>query len=376
LLGERDSRAVAPVALLVNGGVIGVALVASPFLASLFLELAGVAVLFMLPARTAAAVTLSREAIAGAKYLTLTVVSALALLAAFALIETTRTSGETRTLAQVVVALLVIGMGLRLAAFPFHVWLPDLAAVAPPPAIALATGVVNVAAVILLLSTLSESPWLVLPERNRQILAAGGTLGALGGAVLALNARDLRRLVAYGASAELGFVWVGISLGSGTSVAAAISLVVANVVSVLLFWTLITQLERRVGTTDLGTVRGLIAQLPGTALGFLAAALTAGGIPLFAAFPGRWILYRLGADGNLAVALGLALANLMLLFAFLRAFRLLFLGRPPLEVVPREAPGATGSLLLLTAVSLALGMAPWLLFEPIRAAVASLAFLQ
>ncbi|GIW06843.1 MAG: hypothetical protein KatS3mg060_1648 [Dehalococcoidia bacterium] len=376
MLGERDSRAVAPVSLLVNGAAVGVILVASPFLASLFLELAGVGVLFLLPARTPTSLTLSREAIAGAKYLTLTVVSALALLAAFALVETTQLAGETRTLAQVVLALLVIGIGLRVAAFPFHVWLPDFAAIAPPPAVALATSIVNVAAGVLILSTLSEAPWLVLPERNRQILAVGGALGAVGGALLALNARDLRRLVAYGTSAELGFVLFGIGVGSGTSVTAAIGLLVASVVSVLLFWTLIAQIERRVGTTDLGAVRGLIAQLPGTALGFLVAALTAGGIPLFAAFPGRWILYRVGSDANPGVAFALTAANLLLLFAFLRAFRLLFLGRPPVEVVPRESAGATASLAVLAAVSLALGVAPWILLEPIRSAVASLAFLQ
>ncbi|MCS6800666.1 MAG: proton-conducting transporter membrane subunit [Chloroflexota bacterium] len=376
LLGERDSRAVAPVGLLVNGAAVGVALVSSPFLASLFLELAAVGVLFLLPARTPLPIFLSREAVAGAKYLALTVVSALALLSGFALLETTRIAGETRTVGQVVLALLVVGIWLRLAAFPFHLWLPDFAGIAPPPAVTLAASVVNVATIVLLLSTLSEAPWLVLPERNRQVIAALAALGALGGALLALNARDGRRLVAYGASAELGFVLFGISLGSPTSVAAATSLLVANVIAVLLFWGLIAQIERHVGSTEFGAMRGLITQLPGTALAFLGAALTAGGVPLFASFPGRWIVFRVGADAAAGLTLLLLLANLMLLLAYWRAFRALFLGRPSAEVVPRGSERATLWLSLLIAASAVLGAAPWLLLEPIRAAVAGLAFLQ
>jgi formate hydrogenlyase subunit 3/multisubunit Na+/H+ antiporter MnhD subunit len=342
----------------------------------LFLTLAGVGVLFMLPARTPAPVVLLREAVAGAKYLSLTVVSALALLAAFALVETTRLAGEARTLGQVVLALLVVGIGLRVAAFPFHVWLADFAGIAPPTAVTLATGVVNVAAILLFVSTLAETPWLVLPERNRQLFAAIATVGAVGGALLALNARDLRRLVAYGASAEIGFVLFGIGIGTATSVAAATSLVVANGIGVLLFWALISQLERRLGTVELGVIRGLLGQLPVTGVAFLVAALTAGGLPLFAAFPGRWVLFRVGADLFAGAALALLIANLMLAFAYLRAFRLVFLGRSPSEVIPRESGAANLLLAVLVTISLVLGLAPGLLLDPVRAAVASLAFLQ
>lgn len=375
-LGERESRAVAPTALLVNGAAIGGTLVTNPFLASLFLQLAGVCVLFMLPARTPAATTLVREALAGSKYLTLTAVSALGLLAAFALIETTRIAGETRTIAQVVLALLVIGIGLRIAAFPFQMWLPDFAFIAPPAAVVLACAVINLTAIVLVFSTLADAPWLVLPERNRAIMAVGAVVTAAGGALLALNANDLRRLIVYGSSAELGFVLYGISVGSGSSVTAAVAVLVANLLAVVMLWALVGQLERRVGSVEIGSPLGLIAQLPGTALAFLAASLTIGGVPLFAAFPGRWVLARLAVDSNPWLALGLSAVNLMLLFAFLRAFRAIFLGRPPAEVVARESLGATVGLLLLALISLLLGLLPWLIFQPITAAVLELPFLQ
>lgn len=376
LLGERDSRAVAPVALVVNGAALGVALVSNPFLASLFLALAAVGVLFLLPARTAAPVLLLRESVAGAKYLSLTVVSGLALVTAFALVETTRTAGEARTIGQIVLALLVVGIGLRVAVFPFHVWLADFAGIAPPTALTLATTVVNGAAVLLLVSTLAESPWLVLPERNRQLIAAIAAIGVVGGALLAFNARDLRRMVAYGVSAELGFVLFGIGMGTASSVAAAASLVVAQSVGVLLFWALISQLERQLGTVELGAIRGLLGQLPVTGLAFLVAAMTAGGLPLFAAFPGRWILFRVGADLLPGAALALLVGNLLLVLTYLRAFRLVFLGRAPTEVLPRESKAANVLLTALAVASLALGLAPGLLFAPIRGAVAGLAFLQ
>jgi multicomponent Na+:H+ antiporter subunit D len=375
-LGEPQSRAIAPAALLVDGAVMGVTLVDSPFLASLFLQLAGVAVLFVLPARTPLPVQLAREAVAGAKYLSLTVVSSLALLGAFALVETTRIVGEAQTVGQVVLALLLIGVALRVAAFPFQVWLPDFASIAPAAAVVLVSAVLNVTAVALLVASLASAPWLVQPERNRLLLAGLGALSALGGAFLALNARDLRRVVAYSSTAEVGFVLYGFGLGSSASVTAAFALLVASVVSTAMLWTVIANLERRIGVVELGATRGLIAQLPGLALGFLAASLTAGGLPLFAAFPGRWVLYRLSADLTPLLAVFLVAANACLLLALLRAFRTCFLGRPPAEVVKRESAGVMAALLGLAGLSLGLGLAPSVLWEPLQRAVLGLPFLR
>lgn len=374
VLADDDSPHFVPVALLLDGAVAGVTLVDSIFLAVLLLELAGIAALLLLPARPRQYVPAARTSQAGARYLALTVVSTTLLIAASSLIETYRVGGENHDLSQAILALLATGISIRLAAFPFQVWLSDFVASVPMSVVAITCTTVSVAAYALIFLLLSGSPWLLLDEHNRDILANGAALGAFGGAILAVFAPDLRRLTAYTITTEAGFILFGIATGTLDTISAALALILANCGTVVALAVLVSQLERTVGTIELGAVRGLIAQLPMTAFGFLIAGLSAGGFPLLANFPYRWTLWTLAGETSPVTAMMLVAASALLLFAFVRAFRLLFLGPPPAALVKRESTLANAALAVLALYSLVLGLAAGPLLMLLSAAVGDLPF--
>lgn len=369
---DRDAEVFAPTVLLINGAAAGVLLVDNPFLASLLLQIAGVLVVFLLPRRLHGVL----PAASSVKTLTLTVVSSTMLVAAYSLNETYQLGGQNAQVVQLVLTFLGIGLALRVAAFPFHLWFPSLAEAAPPAAMTVVSTVVNVAAFGMLLATFESAPWLVADDRNRMLMASGCAMSAVAGAILATFQHDLRRIVACGTIAEVAIIGFGLVTASGISTTAALVAIVSHVLAVVLLWLTVHQIEQRAGTTIIGMVRGLRASLPVTAAGFLVAGLTVAGFPLFAGFPSRWVFWRLSGDTNAWWALALVAASALLLVTYVRAFRELFLGAPDNESLKPESTGVNVAIIGLIVASVILGTVPGPLFQIVNSLVIEFQFLR
>ncbi|MCS7001574.1 MAG: hypothetical protein NZ518_01880 [Dehalococcoidia bacterium] len=371
---DDDTIIFLPSALIVNGAASGVLLIDNAFVASLFLQVAGILTLFA--SRSNRLSFSGGQAIAGAKYLALTVVSAVTLLAAFSMVETFRVTEQSRLLSQLILGLLIIGIGVRLALFPFHLWIADFFENAPAGTGLLVSVVVTIAAVGFAISAFNSLPWLLADNRNRELLAAGSAVGAFGGGLLALFAPNMRRLTAYVSVSLIGYVLFGIAYGAAETVTASVYLVMAHGAAFALLWLIINQIEQRTATTLFGAVTGLRAALPVTAAGFMVATFTLGGVPLLAAFPGRWLLWQASAQLGPIWVLVLLAANAMTLLALMRAFRMLFFGPPPdLRIKPptvHEMVAVVGFSVGL----IALGVGGGVLYAPLLTQVSTFAFLR
>lgn len=114
--------------------------------------------------------------------------------------------------AAIAVAFLVIGFGTKAGIAPFHPWLPDAHAEAPTPVSVLLSGVMIKMALYALARTVSMfyPAW---PQVTVFIVALG-TFTMLLGVILALTQNDLKRLLAYSSVSQMGYVLVGIGLGT------------------------------------------------------------------------------------------------------------------------------------------------------------------
>ncbi|NUR97270.1 MAG: hydrogenase 4 subunit B [Kribbellaceae bacterium] len=245
--------------------------------------------------------------------------------------------------------LVFVGFGSKAGLVPLHVWLPRAHPEAPSPVSALMSaamvklGLYGVLRVGLdLLGGGSRWWWLI-------VLIVGG-VSAVYGVLQACVAVDLKRLLGYSTSENLGLIFLGV--GAGGMFAAdgnrpLASLLIAAAVlhafnhagfKTLLFLGAGSVL-RQTGLRDLDSLGGLVSRMPVTAALFGVGALAAAALPPGNGFVSEWLLVQglihglPGADAVVAVAMPLAVGVVALtaglgVAAFVKAFGVGFLARP------------------------------------------------
>jgi hydrogenase-4 component B len=280
--------------------------------------------------------------------------------------------------------LMVIGFGSKAGMVPLHVWLPRAHPEAPGPVSALMSaamvnlgvyGIVRVGD-----GLLRGGPawwWLLV-----MIL---GALSALFGSLHSATSRDLKRLLAYSTTDNVGLMLLGVGasglfaatghqgLALFALIAALLHVVFHAVFKGSLFLSA-SSVQQATGTRDLDSLGGLMRRMPVTGPIFLVAGLAISAMPALCGFVSEWLLLQAMLHGlpttNAAIAVTmpigvgvLALTGGLTAFTFVKAIGIGFLGQPRTEA----AAGATevrGSMWagsgMLAALCLILGVAPWL----------------
>lgn len=293
---------------------------------------------------------------------------------------------------QVVAAgLLLLGLAVKVPAWPLHTWLPPAHTIAPT------VGSVLLAGVLLKMGSYGMVRLVVgvLPEglaRWAPLLAGLGVVSILWGSLACLVERDLKRLIAFSSVAHMGFVLVGIASGTPQGIQGALFANVAHGVITSLLFFVVGTLKDRAHTADLAALgTGLRDRTPRRGW-LLALGCVAGlGLPGLAGFWGE-LLAVLGAWDGAALlgdagarwtavlaAFGTALAAAYLL----RVLYLVWHGPPALPAVPEPKPHEPDADRLEVAVaaplvvaSFAFGLLPWLLLSLTAPAVSTLAGLR
>ncbi|XXX72249.1 proton-conducting transporter membrane subunit [Sorangium sp. So ce134] len=256
-------------------------------------------------------------------------------------------------------ALVGISVLMRMAAVPFHGWLPVLLERGPlGVTVLLAEMQVGVCVLLRVGVTLLPAGC----AEGMPILAVLGLVSALHGAVLALVQTDLRRMLGYLVASQKGLVLLGLASLSRESVSGALLQSVASSIALTGLAMVIGALEARAGTADARALGGLAARTPRMAAFFFLLACAAIGMPGALSFVSEDLLLHgiLHVHPVLSVlALTAAALNGITLF---RAFQRAFLG--PLR---RDLRGASVEALLFRerafllatlALTVMLGVAP------------------
>lgn len=256
-------------------------------------------------------------------------------------------------------ALLGLAVLMRMAAVPFHSWLPALFE-RGSLGVTLLHAEMQVGLYVLLRVAIPLLP--AASVDAMPILAAVGLLSIVYGAVLALVQTNLRRMIGYIASSQKGVVLLGVASASAHSLSGALLQAFASALAITGLTMVVWALEARTGTADTRALGGLVARMPRmTAFFFLLGCATIG-------FPGAltFISEDLLLHGVLHVhpvlaffmLIGTAINGITLF----RAFKRTFLG--PLAPDRRFATATAlllrerAVLLALVALTVILGVAP------------------
>ncbi|HYF62751.1 MAG TPA: proton-conducting transporter membrane subunit [Herpetosiphonaceae bacterium] len=373
--------------------------VQSPFLIALLLLATGLAiVLALVDLPLGSPVLLRGRTIAtGLKYLVMMLLAGIILALCFVLadLENTPDRPLSRSLSQPLLALLVVGIGLRLAAIPFHSWLPDLLEDAPP-LVGVLIGIVNIAALLFLVSAFQFllAPGLLnVGAGSLNLLRIFAVASAIGGAMLAIHERgSLRRFLGMLLVSDSGMMLFGI-VSSPAGLTGALFHAFNQVVISVVLWTAVALLERPEPTRP-AAGDGLLARRPWASGVFIGGVLALLGAPPFNGFSSRLLIYQGAAEDGRGFLIALLITTALAAYAFALVLRDHFLGRaaeaipdadltdfrglglPPPPPQRSEPLGPTGLAVLLLIVCIAIGVYPPLVLDAIGEAVRGLTFVQ
>ena len=251
---------------------------------------------------------------AGVKYLILAAVSAAFLLFGMALIyaefgtmEFSRIAGAWSDhggslLALAGLAMILVGVGFKLALAPFHMWTPDVYQGAPAPATAfLAT--VSKAAVFAVLLRYFAAIGAAESGSLRVALTLIAILSMFAGNLLALMQASVKRILAYSSIAHSGYLLIALLATRDYAPLAASYYLLAYVVTTLGAWGVVTALSSKDGDADsLEDYRGLAWRRPWLSGALTAMLFSLAGIPLTAGFVGKFYLLTAGVAGRTVAA--------------------------------------------------------------------------
>lgn len=328
---------------------------------------------------------------AGIKYLVLAATSAAFMLFGMALVYAALGTMQFSRMAELLsagvnldlplllpgIALIVTGVGFKLAVVPFHMWAPDIYDASPAPATAF-------------IATVSKGGMFALLLRYFPVAGAHGyhnifivfsiiaIASMFAGNLLALFENNVKRILAYSSIAHLGFLLVAFQAASAVGRAAAMFYLVAYFAMTVGAFGVVTVLSARDrDASQLEDYVGLFWKRPALALTFTGMLLALAGAPLTVGFLGEFYILAAGASAEIwALIILLVVAATIGLFFYLRVIVAMF--RQPQEQgeasvpAPGRAPAAVLALAIALVLVVWLGVFPSPLLKVIQAAAASM----
>ena len=261
---------------------------------------------------------------------------------------------------------------VKAGAFPLFAWLPASYHTLPAPVLALFAGLLTKVGVYAVLRTLGDvfrpAPAL-LYEALGWIAAATMLVGVLGAAYH----WDIRRILAFHIISQIGYILLGIALGSEEGNAAALFYTVHHIIVKANLFLIGALVFRLAGSYDLRQVGGLYAARPLLALLFLVPALSLVGIPPLSGFWAKFLVLRETiADGRVVWTVIALAVGVLTLYSMVKIWMEAFWKpHPDPDWCPPRARLAPAwiATVALAAITLSIGLAPQALIAYAQAAV-------
>lgn len=270
--------------------------------------------------------------------------------------------------------LVVVGIGFKLAVVPFHMWTADVYEGAPAPVTGFLATASKAAVFAVVLRLFAALPAAIVREIT-PVFVVVAAASMLGGNLLALMQKYVKRILAYSSIAHMGYLLVAFVAGADRGAAAATFYLYAYAATTLAAFGALGALSHAGGEPEtLDDIRGLFWRRPALASVLGTALFSLAGIPLTAGFLGKFYVMRAGVDGGLWLLLVFLVVNSAVgLFYYLRIIVAMF--TPADSAIPAPTAGwtTTAALIVLVALLVWMGVYPSPLSEWIaRGAAAAL----
>ncbi|MCX5666978.1 MAG: proton-conducting transporter membrane subunit, partial [Candidatus Omnitrophica bacterium] len=188
---------------------------------------------------------------------------------------------------------LAIGALAKAGAMPFHVWIPECSKPAPAPVMALLPASLDKLLGIYLLARISLNMFIITPRSWVSVmLLIIGSITIIAAVMMALVQHNLKKLLAYHAVSQVGYMVLGIGTGNLIGIAGGLFHMVNNAIYKSCLFLSAGSVEKEAKTAELDELGGLARLMPITLATSLVAALSISGIPPFNGFFSKWMIYQ------------------------------------------------------------------------------------
>ncbi|MBN2571980.1 MAG: hypothetical protein JXA68_07620 [Ignavibacteriales bacterium] len=230
-------------------------------------------------------------------------------------------------------ALFMVGFGLKAAAMPFHAWLPDAHSSAPAPISAMLSGVLIKALGIYVLMRIFFNVFGAV-QIFKEIFIVLGAISIIVGVILALGQWDMKRLLAYHSISQIGYILLGMGLGTYLGLLGAIFHLLNHAIFKSLLFYNAGSVEIALGTRNLKEMGNLTKVMPISSSTSLIASLSISGIPPFNGFFSKLIIIIAALEVNAPwVAFIAIIGSLLTLASFMKVQRYGFRGEKIVEKI-------------------------------------------
>ena len=249
--------------------------------------------------------------------------------------------------------LLLVAAWAKAAQFPFHTWLPDSMA-APTPVNAFLDAAALVNASILLLARVLASSWAV-PNSAAVVMAAMAMVSIFMAIMNYFRQDDLKRLLAYSTIAHLGYMFIGLALGAwGSTIGFRGGLlhILCHGVAKCTLFLAVGAIAYGAGTHRISQLRGLARKMPLETAAFMVGALAVTGVPPFATFYSKFMIF----SGALESSAGAPLLVLLVVESVVSFGWLMWIAHRVFLGAPSEMAEAAADAPPWMSVALVIGM--------------------
>jgi NADH-quinone oxidoreductase subunit M len=269
---------------------------------------------------------------------------------------------------------LVIGLGVKLAAFVLHIWLPYAHSEAPTPISALLSpAMIGIGAYGLLRLWLE----LLVGDYSQYSIYINlwGLATMIYGGAMALMQDDIKRVLAYSSISQMGYILFGVGSESVLGITGGTLMYVSHGLGKAILFMMAGSIILQTGTRSMSKLGGLAGRMPYTAVIAMIGALTIMGIPPTSGFMAEWILFNgvlqsgvTNSDTLRIVAFGLGILATVLTAAYiLWMYKRIFFGKIPEQYskIKDSNRYVTVTMAALAAITLFLGVYPNPLLNPV-----------
>jgi multicomponent Na+:H+ antiporter subunit D len=262
------------------------------------------------------------------------------------------------------VGFVLVGLGIKMALFPLHGWLPDAYTHAPVPVAPLLSGVATKAAAY----AVARMVWYVLRPLDLPVpvlLAWAGAAAILVGGVLAVRQADARRMLAYSSVSQLGYIGLGLGLANPVGLAGAYLHILNHAVMKSCLFLVVGAAVARGGRTRLGAL-GLDRGMPVTATCTVVAAISMIGLPPAGGFFSKWYLLRGALEAGHTLFVVVIVAGALLAAVYMYRFtEAIWIAPPPSPAAREGPPSLMLGLVVLAAATIGIGLASAALMDAV-----------
>lgn len=269
---------------------------------------------------------------------------------------------------------LVVGLGVKLAAFGLHIWLPYAHAEAPTPISALLSpAMIGIGAYGLL------RLWMDLLTGDYTqysiYINLWGLVTMIYGGAMALMQNDIKRLLAYSSISQMGYILFGLGSESVLGISGATLIYVSHGLGKALLFMMAGSIILQTGTRSMSQLGGLAGKMPYTAVLAMIGGLTIIGLPPTSGFMSEWITFSGALQSGVehaetlrvvVFALGLV-ATLLTAGYILWMYKRIFFGKIPEKLIHVRDSNRyiTATMAFLAAMTLIVGVYPDVFLVPI-----------